>query len=215
MLAQIQEEAGRPAEAARTALEFLDRRDAWEPEPSAEDAALARDYTPILLRTALRGGLLSPAEVEARRAPWLAAWEARLTPVSHGFLWLYTYARVVDTSESARQALEVLPKYSPLSPFRPISLVDADVGRTYLLAGRAREAIPWIESATRQCMVFQYAVDYVRAHLLLGQAREAAGDKPGACASYQMVLDRWGQAKPRSVTAEQARERIQALDCKR
>ena len=58
MLATILEETGRPEEAAQVALEFLDRRDAWEPDPRSEDIALASDATPSLLRIALRGGRL-------------------------------------------------------------------------------------------------------------------------------------------------------------
>jgi serine/threonine-protein kinase len=212
-LAQILEETGRPAEAAQVALDFLDRRDAWEPDPSAEDMALLRDATPILLRVAARGGRISPAELAARRDPWLHAWSSRITPVSRNFLWMYAYARVADTPEGAREALAALPEYGSLPPFRPETLVDVDVGRTYLLAGRAAEAIPWLEHATKTCMVLRFPFEHVRAHLLLAEAREAGGDRAGACASYRAVIKQWGQAKPRSVTAQKAAERAQALGC--
>jgi eukaryotic-like serine/threonine-protein kinase len=56
---------------------------------------------------------------------------------------------------------------------------------------------------------------FVRAGLALGQELEAKGDKAGACGAYQKVLERWGQAKPRSVTAEKARQRAAALACGR
>ncbi len=197
------------------ALDFLDRRDAWEPDPSAEDMALARDATPSLLRTALHGGRMSPAELVARRDAWLYAWTARVTPVSRNFLWLHTYARVADTPEAAREALLALPTYGPLPPFRPETMVDADVGRTYLLAGRAAEAIPWLEHATHTCLVLRFPFDYVRAHLLRAEAREAGGDTAGACASYGAVIARWGRAQPRSLTAEKAAQRAQALGCPR
>src|SRR5262249_27014728 len=78
-LASVLEEMGRPAEAAKVAGEFLDQREAWEPDPRSEDAALGWDTTPMLLRTVLHGGRLSPAEVTARRDTWLASWKARLT----------------------------------------------------------------------------------------------------------------------------------------
>ncbi len=215
VLASILEETGRSAEAGQVALDFLDRRDAWEPEPSAEDIALAVDATPRLLRIALRGGRLGRAEVEARRAAWLAAWKDRVTPAARSYLWMYAYARVAETPEDARAALDVLPSYGPLPPFRADTLVDVDVGRTYLLAGRAADAIPWLEHASHTCMVLWFPFEYVRAHLLLGQAREAQGDKAGACAAYELVVDRWGQAKPPSVTAAQAKERADALGCGR
>ena len=215
LLADVLEEMGRPVEAAGVAMDFLDRRDAWEPDPRAEDGALAWDTTPSLIRTALHGGRLSPIEATIRRDVWLLSWKARLTPVSRNFLWLFGQARVVDTPETARAALDALPAHGALPPYRPQTLVDADVGRTYLLAGRAADALPWLEHATRKCEVLSYPFEHVRAHLLLAQAREATGDRPGACAAYQVVLERWGQAKPRSVTAEQARARLQALGCER
>jgi serine/threonine-protein kinase len=213
MLTGIFEETGRTAEAVRAANDFLDRRDAWEPDPEADDVALSTDVTPSLLRVENNVGGLSTADIEARRAAWLDAWKARLTPVSRSYLWLYAYARAAYSPESARAALEARAAYDPLPPYRPNAFVEADVGRVYLLAGQAREAVSWLERATRRCMVLLDPFEYVRAHLLLGQAREAAGDTPGACSAYQGVLDRWGQARPRSVTAERARERARALGC--
>jgi len=213
MLASILEEEGRPAEAGQVALEFLNRRDAWEPEPSAEDMALSKDATPRLLRIALLGGSLGRAEVEARRAAWLKGWQDRVTPAAHNYLWMYAYARVAEGPEAARAALDALPKNEPLPPYRAETLVDADVGRTYLRAGRAADAIPWLEHASSSCLVLWFPFEYVRAHLLLGQAREALGDKASACTAYRLVLDRWGQAKPPSVTAKQAKERADALGC--
>jgi tetratricopeptide (TPR) repeat protein/predicted Ser/Thr protein kinase len=212
-LAQVFEETGRPKEEGRVALDFLDRRDAWEPDPSAEDMALAHDATPTLLRAALHSGAASPADLAARREAWLRTWTARVTPVSRNYVWLHAYARAADTPAAAREALAALPGYEALPPFRPDTPVDADVGRTYLLAERPAEALPWLEHATHTCMVLSFPIDYVRAHLLLGEAREATGDRTGACASYRAVIARWGQAKPRSLTAEKAQERVQALSC--
>jgi eukaryotic-like serine/threonine-protein kinase len=53
----------------------------------------------------------------------------------------------------------------------------------------------------------------VQAYAWLGQAREKKGDKPGACAAYSVVLDYWGHAKPKSVTANETRLRTKTLDC--
>jgi serine/threonine-protein kinase len=47
----------------------------------------------------------------------------------------------------------------------------------------------------------------------LGQALEATGDATGACGAYRKVLARWGNAKPKSVTADKARARSKALRC--
>jgi eukaryotic-like serine/threonine-protein kinase len=56
---------------------------------------------------------------------------------------------------------------------------------------------------------------HTRAELWLGQALEDTGDKPAACAAYRVVLDRWGGASPRSVTADTAARRVAALQCPR
>ncbi len=207
VLAKILDETGRPGEAARTALDFLDRRDAWEPDPSGEDVALAHDATPGLLRAALRGGSLSHEDAVARRESWRRAWGARITPVSRNFLWMYAFARVVDTEEDAREAVAALPAYGPLPPFRPGTRVEVDVARTFLLAGRADDALPLLEHATRMCMVLHFPFDHMRARLLLAETREARGDTAGACRDYQTVVSRWGRANPSSVTAATAAER--------
>lgn len=49
--------------------------------------------------------------------------------------------------------------------------------------------------------------------LLLGRVLEETGDRDGACAQYAAILFRWGNAKPKSVTADKARARSKALSC--
>jgi eukaryotic-like serine/threonine-protein kinase len=212
-LGRVYLEMGRPADAARLAVDFLDRRDAWEPAPGAEDTAMAGDATPFLLLTALRAGAISRADFEARRDAFRRAWKARVTPVSRSFLWFYGYAAMVDGPDDARAALEALPEYAPLPPFCPSSLAEVDVGRTFLLGGRTDEAIAWLERATRGCFALHFPLEHAQAFAWLGQAREAKGDARGACAAYREVIARWGQAKPRSVTADHARARVAALAC--
>ena len=63
------------------------------------------------------------------------------------------------------------------------------MGRTFLLAGRTDEALPSLERAARSCRVFELPVEHTRAQLWLGTAREAKGDKEGACAAYRAVRD--------------------------
>jgi serine/threonine-protein kinase len=96
---------------------------------------------------------------------------------------------------------------------------SAAVGHVLLLAGRAREALPWLEAAAHACqpMVTEsensYTAWIVPAAYELGLAREAAGDRAGACAAYEQVLDRWGEAVPRSTTADAARRRMRDARC--
>ena len=62
-----------------------------------------------------------------------------------------------------------------------------------------------------------FSPDSIRSHQyaaeLLGEALEAKGDKDGACVAYGEVLVHWGNAKPRSVTADKARAHMKTLGC--
>jgi hypothetical protein len=49
--------------------------------------------------------------------------------------------------------------------------------------------------------------------LRLGELDEQSGNNPSACAHYAKLLERWGHAKPRSVTADEARARATKLGC--
>ncbi len=214
LLAQVLLETGKIREAGDVVMRFLDRRDAWEPNPSAEDVAVAQDATPFLLFAAAEAEQLSVAARVSRRDAWLRDWEARVTPVARNYLWMHAYASTAYSAEEAKSALDVLSRQAPLPPFRPETLADAYVGRTYLLTGRTDDAITWLGQATQSCAALQFPFEQTRAFLWLGQAKESKGDTKGACGAYRVVLDRWGQAKPKSVSAEHARARVSALGCR-
>lgn len=214
LLAQVMLETGKMREAGDVVMRFLDRRDAWEPNPSAEDSAVAQDATPFLLFAAAEAERLSATARMSRRDAWLRDWEARVTPVARNYLWMHAYASTAYSAEEAKSALDVLSRQAPLPPFRPETLADAYVGRTYLLTGRTDDAITWLGQATQSCAALQFPFEQTRAFLWLGQAKESKGDTKGACGAYRVVLDRWGQAKPKSVSAEHARARVSALGCR-
>jgi serine/threonine-protein kinase len=90
---------------------------------------------------------------------------------------------------------------------------DLGIGRVYLLGGRVEEALPYLTRAAASCLALREPIAHTQAHYWLGQALETRKDNEGACAAYKVVLERWGHAKPRSVTADQARERAKALGC--
>jgi serine/threonine-protein kinase len=211
--AQILEELGRAREAADLAEDFIARRPAWEPDPRADNIAMAGDVEPALIATARAGGRLDARELAARRASWLARWERRGAAADRAFVWMHGWAASAATPEEAREALDAQARYGPLPSYRPNTLVEAYVGRTFLLAGRADEAARWLDVAARRCRALSAPVEHTRAHLWLGLAREALGDRARACAAYRAVLDRWGHARPRSATADRARERSAALGC--
>ncbi|MFT3768653.1 MAG: hypothetical protein QM820_24670 [Minicystis sp.] len=212
-LSYIFAETGRAPDAGRVAEAYLGRHDAWEPDPRSEDFALAGDATPTLLAAALRAGKLQRPDFATKRAEWVRGWERKVTRDFKSYVWAHGYAATVETPDDARDALATLPAYEPLPTFFPKTLVEASVGITFLLGGRADDAVPWLDRAARSCRVLELPVEHTRAHLWLGLAREAKGDKAGACAAYRVVRDRWGKAKPRSVTAEKAAERMRAAGC--
>jgi serine/threonine-protein kinase len=214
-LAEILVETGRLPEAGRVAARYLDRRDAWEPEPRAEDFAMAADATPTLLRIARNGGALSPTSFTERRAEWVRAWESKASVDMKNYTWMHGFAATVTTADDAREALAALPKYLPIPPFRPMTLVDTAVGTTFLLGDRGDDALTWLEGATRSCHALDFPFEHTRAHYALGLAREAKRDAKGACAAYQVVVDRWGKTRPPSVTADRASARMKGLACGR
>jgi serine/threonine-protein kinase len=215
LLVQILTETGRTADAGRIAKDFLDRQDVWEPDPRAEDYAISRDVTPALLAAAQRAGLLRRDELLSRRQAWMTSWERKVGPVYRNHLWLQGYAAIVDNPEDAAAALDALERYTPIAPFRPMTLSWMGVGPAYLLAGRVEDAVSWLEGVTKSCLLLQFPVEHTQGSAWLGLSREQKGEKAAACAAYRGVIDRWGGARPRSVTAEKVKERMKALGCER
>jgi serine/threonine-protein kinase len=201
-------ETGRVAEAAKYAEAYLRRREAWLPEPFLEDFALADDVSPLMWSALRAAGKLDGAEVLRRRDAWLARWPNRLD----GFKWMHGNAALVVNPEEAKKELAArgelgIPRYTPKT------LANAQVGRILLLAGRVDEALPYLERAASSCLALEQPFMHTRANLWLGRAREAKHDAAGACAAYRIVVERWGRAKPRSLSADEARARMKSLHC--
>jgi serine/threonine-protein kinase len=213
LLVELYRETGRPREAAAIAEEFLVRRTAWVADPRGDDFAIMRDPTPILVAAQLRGGRLPPAAGRAAMADYFRRHEERSPPFYRRYLWIQGLASPAETAEEARAALAQLPAFAPLPSFMPLTLGWLSVGKTYLLAGRVDEAMPFLERAATHCLVAQHPFEAVRAHLLRGEAHQARGDVAKACADYREVLRRWGKARPRSLSAEEASRRSQRLGC--
>jgi hypothetical protein len=105
-----------------------------------------------------------------------------------------------------------MPRYAPMRPYGPIQTASADEGHAWLLVGDAAKALPLLERATRQCTELRDPVAFAHARLWLAQAREASGDKAGACTAYKQVLSRWPRTS-RSRTSATAAARAAALGC--
>jgi serine/threonine-protein kinase len=213
VLALLELEMGRTADAAATAQTYLDRVPTWIPDPSGNDETILVDPTPLMAAIVRRAGRDDAAGERRRRDAWIAETRARTAPFFQRAMWFPAYALPAETSADADEALAALPNYEPLPARRIFSLPDALLGKVYLLAGRPADALPHLERGAAACRALDEPILHVRAHYDLGRAREATGDKAGACSAYAAVLARWGDAKPRSVTADAARARVKALAC--
>jgi serine/threonine protein kinase/tetratricopeptide (TPR) repeat protein len=191
------QEMGREKEASKFANDFLARSENWSTNYDSDDLLL------VFMRYAIGPGAASMEEFERRRAEWIEE-RAGTYP---GEIWKLAYAGTALTPDDARDALAALPRFAP-----SVAGYEAYSGHVYLLAGRAGEAIPYLRRATAVCEA-SFQIVGTRASLWLGEALEATNDTRGACAAYKLVLDRWGHAKPRSVTADAARVRTKALAC--
>jgi serine/threonine-protein kinase len=215
MLVDALLEEGRTADARAIAESFLKRKDAWVTPHRVDDRAIWEDPIPRMLGVLAHTGGLTPTQMTKERDEWMRIWREKTSDAYVNYLWFYGFARPTETRAEAADALAALPSYSPLPPFNPTSIAAAFVGRVYLLAGSTEEALPWLEKAQSECIALYEPVAHTRALLDLGHAYEKRGDRGAACVSYAKVLARWGTAKPRSVTASDARARSVALGCGR
>jgi serine/threonine protein kinase len=200
VLAHLLVEMGRTSEANRLATDYLARKDGWHSPPLAG--------TMDMLGLLRADGYLSEGawKTEADRAFHSIA--GRLNARQ----WVLIYGRAESPAEAA-PALARLPDVGPLNRRVRRTYTAALAGHLFLLDGRIDEAIALLAPEAKRCDGLFYPFEFVHASLWLGEALEAKGDAPGACAAYKGVLDHWGHAKPRSVSADKARGRAKALHC--
>jgi serine/threonine-protein kinase len=197
-LVQALTEAGDAAGAGRVAVDYLAHRAGWRK---------LRTIVPApMIRAAARAGRLGASEASR---PLEDAFGV-LKPISPGSAWLYAYADGVETPAEASAAVAKLDALGIALPRTEQSMV----GRVLFLAGRHEDARPPLQADVTVCSnSLLFARNWVRDHLYLGELDEQAGNKPSACAHYAVVLSRWGHAKPRSVTADEARAHATKLGC--
>jgi eukaryotic-like serine/threonine-protein kinase len=154
------------------------------------------------------------AERDARRAAWIASWRERTTPAYFGYLWVQAYATYAVTPNEAADAMRALDTLGgAIPPYSPETATNFDIGRTLFLAGQVDRAIPYLRKAARSCLPLDFPFPFVRAQLRLGEALARAGDTAGACEAFRSVTTRWGNARPRSLTAIAARAHARDLSC--
>jgi serine/threonine-protein kinase len=194
-------ETGDTASAGRIAADYLSRRIAWK------DPDLV--YNGVVVAAAARGGAIS--QTEAMRqfdATFKALVDDGTDPSA---AWACAYAAGAITRA---EALAATAKLETLHLSVHPSMWPTAYARVLFLAGRADAARPLLEHRVKECSYeLSNTLGWVQSHLFLGELDEQRGDRAGACGHYGRVLDRWGHAKPRSVTADEARARVKAIGC--
>ncbi len=202
-------EEGKDDAAREAAGDFLTRSEAWT---QTRTRAGAVDEGPWLDRLVAGKDAGATDDFERRRAAWVD--EALHGAHAYaGLVWPYAYAEPALTEDEARAALSALPKFEPLAFAMRDDVPEAHAGHAFLLAGRAEQALPYLRRAVAHCGTWYFPAKQMRAAFELGQALEQSEHRPEACAAYGKVLERWGRARPRSVTADAARARARALGC--
>jgi eukaryotic-like serine/threonine-protein kinase len=202
-------ESGDAKEAMAVAHEFVSKSPTW-----ARDPVPSRTGDLSLYLARLETPDSAVVQLAAKRKSWIDARVSEGHPL--GTLWVPAFAAPAMTAEEAEVALVEMPKYAPIGHgFDNESIEDAIIGHVYVLAGKPQEAVPYLRRAVANCDVFLAPVAHTRATADLGDALAATGDKAGACSAYEAVVARWGKAKPRSITADTARDRARALGCSR
>jgi len=199
-LVEIYTETNRPTEAARVAENYLKRKTVWIRSSTSDLASISMYWAMY------RAKLLSREAFVERRDAWL---RDQRPDVSTSDI-VSSYALGVETTAEAREALALLPNEA-----LPVlhDWHEPAFGKLYALADRTKEALPLLQRTVKSCYALMIPLAHTRAFYHLGRALEASGDREGACSAYANVLERWGNAKPPSVTASKARERSRELRC--
>jgi hypothetical protein len=211
-LFEIYEETGRRDLASATAADFLMRRRAWSGAMGDNPDDVLMSPVAQAIAITVRAQITSPDEGEKARDEWIEQWLSRLPAAYKGRVWFPAYALPTRTAREARAALEARARFGPSEAFDR-AWADVVAANVHLTAGDAITARSLLERATTACVALDVPVSYVRAFLMLGEARERTGDARGACTAYAQVIHRWRNARPRSETLDVAAARVRALSC--
>jgi eukaryotic-like serine/threonine-protein kinase len=204
----LAQELGRPKDAAKIAEVYVAKKDVWIGSRSMTDTEVP------MRRIMQHGGLLSLEDFTKRRDAWYTKASASEAGHPEALLWALTYADSIETPAEAKEAIDLLPSSLGTAGRhdQKEAFVRAALGNAFLLAGKADEALPHLESAGNACNWLNWPVKHTRSLLHLGQAHQALGQTENACEAYQRVVARWGTA-PKSATRDIAKAQLKALGC--
>jgi serine/threonine-protein kinase len=175
------------------------------------------DSTPTFLAYAFAGGSIGADTLRARRAAWLTEQRERYGDEGWAKIRVLAWADAYfapgePTPAQAADAFAALGDLGGEMP-EPDAWRYEDqlvpIGALCLAAGRLDEAVRWLSLAANVCRV----TPPVHAQYLLARTHETRGEKAEACTGYTTVLQAWGRARPRSVTADAARLHMKRLGC--
>jgi serine/threonine-protein kinase len=200
-------ESGRPERALAAIDDYRARRDLLTSMGNAlADPALA------FVATRRDAGRATAREIEEERERFRKRWSASLagTPT---LAFAVIDGQGVATRAEAEAALARAP--SPLAPHELLVLPTsaAWIGKLFELTGDDARALEWDSIVTRMCGRLRTPLLALPTHLRVGEIHARRGEKDLACKELGFVLDRWGRAKPRSVTAERARAAAKKAGC--
>jgi len=208
--AALYTEMDKPSDAGKLAEEFLIAK-ALHPQSGSMKFL---DPSVFMHALRLRAGKLTASEYQRLRSEWLG----KQTPkgiAEETLVWLYAYAFPAISPELAKDAVEHAPReVVALSPQKqPFpKIFDAHYGQALARTGHYAEAIPRLEEALRVCNTNDTTMWTTQYRALLGYAREATGNKAGACAEYRRVHSLWGKSKE-SLTIKEVNKRVKKLGC--
>lgn len=216
LLVDVLDERGDVAAAGRIADEFLRRRAGFRSVAFRPND----DPVPVFLAAAVRAKVRTPESAATARDAWSAEWQKKLGGATEE-LWLQEWARPAQTPAELAVAAAHMPAGAASSVILPAppgwvsnqGFTNYHGARVQLAAGHVAAAVTTLGSVAHHCAVLVDAVTHRRASLWLGKAHEALGETAPACAAYRSVVDVWGNARPRSVSAEAAKARLRALSC--
>ena len=161
----------------------------------------------------LRAGTLTPNEYRTLRSAWIDK-KPQDTPMARTLVWFAAYAYPAFSVDLAKEALEKMPNFGELPDNELLrsNFSLSSRGRVLTLAGKHAEAIPLLENALQICTNEHTSLWHTQDYAFLGIAREATGDKLGACKAYDWVLSHWGKSK-QSLTVKDVVKRAKKLGC--
>jgi hypothetical protein len=167
----------------------------------------------MCLAAARRAKLLD-AETFQRRLREATELRGRAAPgAGKGLEWTLTYAPALSLVGDAAIAEEARLAKPPSDTFwfGMVPMMRADAGSALVELGLLDEAIVMLRRAAGTCLATSEPLRSTHAYHALGVALALRGDVAAARNALGVVVARWGGAKPRSTTAQDAARRLAAI----